>query len=282
MDRREIRMSNKIIKALLAVFLFSPIAAVYSQEFLKDDKPVFKLSEIEDAKRDPNYHTINPASIKITRVEIAEEKDFSYLGPVKAGESPLVVIDQIINIFTKVWTIIQQNAPVVNIDTKYAAAMPQGITGWNQLAEWKRPKAYLYSFYAENLYGVKTIDVTYKVLYTAGGKYKGKGLYLTGVTVAPTVVNVAWGYRFSLAAAVADSTIANIGTELDPIASMQMKLGWKISTALKDSNGTSVYYIEGNGYFEEIASPFAREAVKVENIGSAAPLMLDPAKVFAQ
>jgi hypothetical protein len=214
-------------------------------------------------------------------VEVTEEKDFTYLGPTKAGD-PLVIIDQIINIFTKVWNIIQQNAPVVNIDTKYAAAMPQGITAWNQLAEWKKPKTYLYSFYAENLYGVKTIDVSYKVMYTAGGRYKGKGLYLTGVTVVPTVVDVAWGYRFSLAAAVADSTIANMGTEQDPIASLQMKLGWKISTAIKDSNGTSVYYIEGNGYFEEIASPFAKEAVKVENIGSAAPLMLEPSKVFAQ
>jgi len=273
-------MSNKIIKALLTASLFFSVTAIYAQELLKDDRPVFKTSEIEDARIDPDYHTINPASIKITRVEIKEEKDFSYLGPVKAGESPLVIIDQIINIFTKVWTIIQQNAPVVNIDTKYAAAMPQGIVGWNQLAGWSRPKAYLYSFYAENLYGVKTIDVSYKVMYTAGGRYKGKGLYLTGVTVVPTVVDVAWGYRFSLAAAVADSTIANVGTEADPIASMQMKLGWKISTALKDSNGTSVYYLEGNGYYQEIASPFAKEPVKVEDVKSAAPLMLDPAKVF--
>jgi len=275
-------MSNMIIEALLAVSLFSPITAVYAQDLLKDDKPVFKISEVEDARTDPDYHTINPASIKITRVEVAEEKDFSYLGPVKAEKDPLVVIDQIINIFTKVWTIIQQNAPVVNIDTKYAAAMPQGITGWNQLAEWKKPKTYLYSFYAENIYGVKTIDVTYKMMYTSGGRYKGKGLYLTGVTVVPTNVDVAWGYRFSLAAAVADSTIANVGTELDPVASMQMKLAWKISTALKDSNGTSVYYIQGDGYYEEIASPWAKEAVKVEDIKSAAPLMLDPSKVFAQ
>lgn len=274
-------MSNKIIGTLLTVSLFSPITAVYAQELLKDDRPVFKTSEAEDARTDPDYHTINPASIKVTRVEVTEEKDFSYLGP-ERSDDPLVILDQIINIFNKTWTIIKQNAPVVNINAKYAAAMPQGISGWNQLAEWKKPRTYLYSFYAENLYGVKTIDVTYKVVYTSGGRYKGKGLYLTGVTVIPTVADVSWGYRFSLAAAVADPTIANVGTEKDPVAAMQLKLGWKISTALKDVNGTSIYYIQGDGYFEEIASPFAKEPVQIGDIVAAAPLTLDPAAVFAQ
>ena len=92
MDRRKIRMSNlrlcrnkhgvirrpnKIIKALLAVFLFSPITAVNAQELLKDEAPVFKISEIKDSKTDPRYHTINPDSIKITRDEVTQEKDFS-------------------------------------------------------------------------------------------------------------------------------------------------------------------------------------------------------------
>ena len=63
---------------------------------------------------------------------------------------------------------------------------------------------------------------------------------------------------------------------------MQMKLGWKISTALKDATGTSVYYIQGDGYYAEIASPWAKEPVKIEDVGSAAPLMLEPSKVFAQ
>jgi len=272
-------MSNKAITALLTILLFSSVTAACTQELLKNDKPIFKVAEIKDAKKNPSYHTINPASIKITRVGIKEEKDFAYLGPRKIGET-LVIIDQIINIFTKVWDIVQQNAPVVNINTTYAAAMPQGITAWNQLAEWRKPKAYLYSFYAENLYGTKTVDIKYKVIYTSGGKYRGKGQYLTGVTIIPAGVNVAWGYRFSLAAAVPDSTITNVGTSKDPLAALQVKLDWKISTVLKESNGTSVYYIQGDGYYEEIASPFAAKPVEVKDIKSAAPLLLNPAEIF--
>ena len=273
-------MPNKIIKALLVSTLFLSMTAVYAEEPLQDDRAVFTKNEQDYAKTDPSYFTIKPSSIKITRQEVVEEKDFTYLGEKKDVGGTLVIIDQIINIATKIWDKIKQHAPVVDIDTKYAAAVPQGITAWNQLSEWKKPKSYIYGFYAENLYGVTTIDVKYKVMFTSGGRYKGKGQYLTGVTVVPTVTNVAWGYRFSLAAQVPDSTIANVGTDADPIASLQLKSAWKISTVVKDSNGTSVYYIQGDGYFEEMASPFAKKEVKMEDLKSAGPLTMDLTRVF--
>ncbi len=274
-------MTDKIIKTLLVSVLFFSLTAVYADEPLQNDRAVFTKSELSRAQSDPDYYTINPASIKITRLEVREEKDLSYLNPAKTDAGgPLVIIDQIINIASRIWDIIQQNSPVTNLDAKYAAAVPQGITSWSQLAEWKRPKSYVYGFYAENLYGVTAINVTYKVMFTFGGKYKGKGQYLTGVTVVPTTADVAWGYRFSLSAQVPDSTIANVGTNTDPVASMQLKSAWEISTVLKDSNGASVYYIQGDGYFEEIASPFSNKEVKLENLKSAAPLIMDPARVF--
>ena len=273
-------MPSKIIKTLLVSVMFFCVTAVYADAPLQNDKAVFTRSETDSAKTDPGYFTINPASIKITRLEVTEEKDSAYIGSKVGVGGSLVIIDQIINTATKIWDIIKQNAPVVNIDTKYATAMPQGITAWNQLTEWQKPKSYIYGFYAENLYGTKTIDVKYKVVFTAGGKYKGKGQYLTGVTVIPMTTDVLWGYRFSLAAQVPDSTIANVGTAKDPIASLQLKMAWKMATVIKESNGVSVYYIQGDGYFEEIASPFATKAVKIEDIKSAAPLSLDPAKVF--
>ncbi len=272
-------MTDKTIKTLLVSALFLPMAVLYAGEPL-NNRATFTKSEASYARTDPDYFTINPASIKITRLETNEEKDLTYLGPVKADVGgALVIIDQIINIATKVWDIVKQNAPVVEIDTKYATAVPQGITAWNQLSEWNKPNSYLYGFYAENLYGAKIADIKYRVVFTAGGKYNGKGLYLTGVTVIPTATNVAWGYRFSLSAQVPDSTIANVGTEADPIASLQLNSAWKIHTPVKESNGTSVYYIQGDGYFKEIASPFPRNTVKIEDIRSAAPLS-DPAGVF--
>jgi hypothetical protein len=80
-------------------------------------------------------------------------------------------------------------------------------------------------------------------------------------------------------AEVPDSTIANVGTDANPVAAMQMKLSWKMSTVLKEVTGTSVYYVEGTGYFEEIASPWKKPAKKLEDVKAAAPL-LAPATAF--
>ncbi|HBB66878.1 MAG: hypothetical protein A2X28_10230 [Elusimicrobia bacterium GWA2_56_46] len=278
-------MSKHLGKALLASCLLFTASATRAeesiQELFRNDKADFRASEKLSAQRDPKAYTIDPASVRITRLAAAEEKDLSYLAPVVSDVGgSLVVIDQIINIASKVWNIIQQNAPVVNINTQYAAAVPQGITSWNQLSEWKKPKSYIYGFRAKNLYGMSVVDVKYKVIFTPGGKYQGKGRYLTGVTVVPTKVNVSWGYRFSLAAQVPDSTVINEGSGEDPLASLQLKTAWRISTAIKSFDGASVYYIRGDGGFEEIANPFSVKEVKMEDVESAAPLLLDPAGVF--
>ncbi len=243
--------------------------------------PVFTKSEVDAAKQDPKYYTIDPASVRLELIETKEEPDMSY---VRMQEAPrdlngiLVSIDQIVNIASKVWNIIQANAPVVNIDTKYATAYPQGITAAAQLSQWSRPKSYVYGFYAKNLYGSVMIDSEYKVSFTYNGSYKGKGKYLTAVAVIPTSTTVGWGYKFYMSAAVPDSTIANVGTSADPVAAMQMKLSWKMATVLKEQDGTSIYYVEGNGYYQELANPWKKDP-QVENVKAAAPL-LTPGKVF--
>jgi len=234
----------------------------------------FTKSEEDIARAYPGYYTINTASIRNTLQEVREEADMSY---VKLQEQPpkdlagiVVTVEKIVNIASKVWQIIKDNAPVVNIDTKYATAYPEGITAATQLAGWSRPKSYVYGFYAENLYGSTTIDVKYKVTYTYNGSYKGKGKYLTAVTVVPEKAQVSWGYRFHMSASVPDSTIANVGSDTDPVAAMQLKLNWTMASALKQVDGTSVYYVEGNGYFEEIASPWQKDPATVQ---AAAPLL---------
>ncbi|MEW5951671.1 MAG: hypothetical protein GX447_03515 [Elusimicrobia bacterium] len=246
-----------------------------STRFTNDEKTVSQTY--------PEYFTINENSIKITLKEVKEDSEI-YQPPLitvssqpsKDLQTALVNIEKIINIASKIWDIIKDNAPVSNIDTKYAVALPQGITAPSQLSGWSRPKVYIYGFYAENLYGIKTVDVEYRVIFTYGASYNGKGKYLTGVSVVPTKVDVAWGYRFDMQSYVPDSTVVNVGTSQNPLAALQLKLTWNISTFLKDSKNTSVYYIQGDGYFSEIASPF-------KNAGSSslnALLKSDPKSIF--
>ncbi len=226
-----------------------------SSRFTQDEKSVSETY--------PDYFKINENSIKVTLKEVKEESEIyqppliiASSQPAKDIQTTLVAIEKIVNIASKIWDIIKDNAPVSNVDTKYAVALPQGITSPSQLSGWSKPKVYIYGFYAENLYGIKTIDVEYRVIFNYGASYNGKGKYLTGVSVVPTKVDVAWGYRFDMQSYVPDSTVVNVGTSQSPIAALQLKLTWNISTFIKDSKSTSVYYIQGDGYFSEIASPF--------------------------
>lgn len=277
------------LSALFSV-LFSIAAPAFSAEVPVDPDerqisqvtPEFTKYEKDLAQKYPEYFTINPDSVRLQLLEVKEEPDMSYVRlsetPPKDLNSVLVSIDTIINIASKIWQIVKDNIPVVNIETKYATAYPQGVTAASQMAQWAKPKSYLYGFYAENLYGSVMIDCKYKVSFTYNGAYKGKGKYLTAVAVIPTVASVGWGYKFYMSASVPDSTVVNVGTDIDPVAAMQMKLSWKMATVLKEMNGTSVYYVQGDGFYNEIANPWKKEP-KIENVKAAA-LLLTPEEIF--
>jgi len=176
----------------------------------------------------------------------------------------LDTLDKIINLAQKVWEIIEKNQPVVNIQVNYANAVPYGIHHWTQLQGWSKPKTQTYYFSAKNGYGAEVVKVKYQLQFRYNGNYQGKGKFLTGVTIEPISVETAWGYKVSLTAEVPDSTIANIGTHEDPIASMQVQLKWTIHTVIKDIRQKVVYYVCGNGEFDEVASSFKSKEVSKE------------------
>ncbi|HAH31687.1 MAG TPA: hypothetical protein DCL44_05170 [Elusimicrobia bacterium] len=171
---------------------------------------------------------------------------------------PTVVgnIDIIVNLAQKIWGIIEANAPVVNITVNYANAVPFGTNHWTQLQEWSKPATKRYEFSIKNNVGGQVVKVTYQVHYTYAGNYQGKGKFLTGVTIEPLSVQASWGYKVDLVAEVPDSTIANVGTQENPIASMQVKLKWKVHTAFKDITQEAIYYVQGDGFLQELGTPF--------------------------
>ncbi len=171
--------------------------------------------------------------------------------------STVGVIDNIVNLAQKIWDIIEKNQPVVNITTNYANAVPYGTSHWTQLQGWSKPATKKYSFSMKNAYGSEVSKVVYQVHYTYAGNFQGKGKFLTGVTIEPLNVVTAWGYKVSLVSEVPDSTIANVGTHEDPIASMQVQLKWTVHTALKDISSKAIYYVRGDGQLEELGAPFA-------------------------
>ncbi|MEK7858077.1 MAG: hypothetical protein AAB320_02965 [Elusimicrobiota bacterium] len=218
----------------------------------------FRPEEVRAAQKDPRQFTIDEKTI--TFENLGPTVSPSEIPPPQTdpGGDPFPVLDQIINMGKKIWAIIEANKPVVNINTTYATALPEGIKSWNQLSGWKPPKGTVYGFYAKNAYGATMINVKYQVLRTYGGGYKGKGKYLTAVTIEPLLVEVGWGYKFDLTAQVPDTSVVNVGTSEDPVAAMMPTLKWRISTAIKDASGQSIYYLQGDGLFQEMGGPFKK------------------------
>ena len=185
-------------------------------------------------------------------------------GTINDVNSVIDTLDKIINLAQKIWEIIEKNQPVVDINVNYANAIPYGIQHWTQLQGWTKPKTANYSFVAKNGYGAEVVKVKYQLEFRYGGNYQGKGKFLTGVTIEPISVDTSWGYKVSLSAEIPDSTIANVGTHEDPIASMQVQLKWTIHTVLKDEQQKVIYYVQGDGEFGEVASPFKSKELSKE------------------
>lgn len=219
----------------------------------------FSIKEIQAAKKDPKQFTIDETTIEI--VKLGPTVSPTDITPPDAGggADPTVILDSIINIGQKIWKIIDDNKPVVDVRTQYATALPEGVKGWASMAGWQRPKGTIYQLVAKNAYGGQVINLRYQVLRTAGGSYEGKGKYLTAVTVEPLLVEVAWGYHFTMTASVPDTSIVNVGTSESPVAAMMAQLGWRIQTAVKDSQGKGIYYLQGDGAYQEVGGPFKRE-----------------------
>jgi len=228
----------------LTLMMLAPVLSVAEAQ-------KFDSEESRAASISPEYFTLDAKSVTIEKVGDADP----VAAPVAPGQGaapadPIGEIGAIINIGQKVWDIIVANKPVVDVKTAFASAMPLGIKTPDQLSGWQAPQGTVYALKARNVYGAEVINLRYTVLRTWGGRLKGKGRYLTGVTVQPLNVDVLWGYRFSLSAAAPSTT--NAGSDADPIAAMMLVLDWKIETPLKESRGSGVYYVQGDGAFKDL------------------------------
>lgn len=225
---------------------------------------------------DPLYFQIDPASVKVVDLGPVEAEfspsgwDFGAvptvpLPPLPGSQDGLGQVTGIINVGSRVWDIIKANEPVVDIKTTYAAALPAGVAHWGELSAWKAPKGHRFGFVMENKLGAKVVDVDAVVWRTTHGSYKGKGKYLTNVTVEPVRARVLWGYTLDIASAVSEP--ANVGTSEEPIAALTIKLSYGVKNIIQEHRGKFVFYTTGEGLFERRASPFSAMGKRAAELG---------------
>lgn len=145
----------------------------------------------------------------------------------------------------KLWDVIRNNQPVVNVKTQTVSVLPLSKPNWTEMETWKGPQAKSYTVAAKNLYGMTVISHTYTVAFHHGGSLGGRGQFLANATIIPTNINVAWG--FTLNSKVNVGQPLNTGTAIDPIPGLDLGLEWSMSSVLKKSQGTDQFYVRGDG-----------------------------------
>jgi hypothetical protein len=156
------------------------------------------------------------------------------------------VLDQIINIGRKVWVIVENNRPVVELTHAAAAsALPSGVEGWQSLENWQTPRVRTFKVTYTNGFGFNVVEFTYRLTYTPGGQLNGKGRYLSEINVEPGELSVLWGFTFKATSSV--PAVLNTGTREAPVAGAHVVVAWSVDSPLKTMRESHRFFVQGSG-----------------------------------
>jgi hypothetical protein len=152
--------------------------------------------------------------------------------------------EAITNVGKQVWKVIQDNAPVANIQYDYATAMPRGITSAGDLDGFSDLTFQSWRLHGKNAFGATVYDVTYTLVHQYGGSYQGKGKYLATVSILPSNVEVLWGYTVNMK--VATISTLNVGTAADPVGSASLEMSFNVKSLMKNATTTTLFQFRGD------------------------------------
>ncbi len=243
-------MKRSLIVLALALGFTTPALAIDKSYFEIKKVKVTDVTEqygdaaVMAAKAGLNQDCNSSAPFKIKTTGDVMQSD---LNPLNAVE---LFVDQIINIGKKIFNVISQGRPVVNIKLDTANALPKGLSCWSDLSGWNMPNSKVYNVQYENGFGMTVVDYSYRVIYTAGGSADGIGKYITNATFMPANVSVGWGFEFDASAAI--PSVFNTGSKQNPVAGMQMNMEWKVTSPMAHEQGTEAYFVSGENKLVEM------------------------------
>lgn len=162
------------------------------------------------------------------------------------------IVDGLINIGSKIWSIVKAGKPVVNINIGPSAnALPRGVKCWDELIGWETPTVFRTKTSLTNPYGFALAEFQFDVIFTHGGSVNGVGKYLTHVQVFPSDVYTFWMQELNASVEVASITNAS-KVAGDPVAAMQVDVKWQMKNFLNEVNQTASIYVRADGYVKPL------------------------------
>jgi len=179
----------------------------------------------------------------LAKIKAMSLSTFKFKTP-KIDTTAGVDIGSIVNLGKDVWTIVDQNQPVLDVKYDYATALPYGIKSAAQLEGFTDLQHQSFRVHGTNGFGMNVYDLTYTLVHQYNGTYQGKGHYLASVSVIPSNISALWGYKVYLT--VGNVAATNVGTADAPIGAANMDLTFRVETILKKSQTTTVYEFRGD------------------------------------
>lgn len=212
---------------------------------------------------DENFFQID--SVKISEVPIdALQEHFSksidddYLAD-EIKPDPIETTGRVINIARdlvalgeEVYSLVTKGRPTVT--TKYApiSVVPK-LKGEPvdilDTEDWKMPKKKSFQVSYYNTYKMKVVDFRFSVMWAYGGKYDGKGAYITSAQITPDFVKVLFGFDFT--ATMKLGGLQNSGKREDPVAVATLLLEHTVSNIFQARSVVTTFVIDGKGQFKK-------------------------------
>jgi len=156
-----------------------------------------------------------------------------------------VDIDALILIGKKIFDIVKQGAPVVNIKKDALAVVPKGIHVWTELSGWKEPITKVFSVQMFNGFNQAVVDMRLKVSAVHGGSYQNIGSYLSNVVLIPSYVKASWGITLDVWTEAREPV--NMGSTGAPVAGLGLDVHYRAKTWLSELSGVSDFFLQGDG-----------------------------------
>lgn len=159
-------------------------------------------------------------------------------------------LDKIFAFGEKIWKIISEGRPVVTVTAPVAHALPASVNCWDQLEGWSAPRSAMWQVSYLNGFKSEVAKFKFRLIFNHSGSSEGRGRYLANATIVPAEVSVSWG--FALNADVRIGRVVNVGTKVNPVAGMDINIGWSVKSPLKEMVKTENFFVQGDGTFIKV------------------------------
>lgn len=177
-----------------------------------------------------------------------DERKLDVVPGVSTAGEVIQVARDLVALGEEVYVLVQKGKP--NLTTQYApvSVLPReagrAVDAFD-LEGWKMPISKTVTVNFKNIYGIAMAGVEYKLVFSYGGKYNGKGAYITNAQIIPSKAHAYYGVDFDVKMRL--SGLTNHGTRTNPVAGAMLHIQYKATTVLSNIERSDTYQITGRG-----------------------------------